>query len=119
MVSDRELGTVLSIQENPFPIPNEFTEEQKRNALKVIRRNISLVFSGLSVHNRSGEQSNPLMTSHVRPFLDGVGKSVVQPEESPSLLFYYLFDDWATSYSLVIRREHSYSAALDKIVSNY
>jgi hypothetical protein len=36
--------------------------------------------------------------------------------EASSLLFYYLFDDWYTSYSLVARKEHQYSAKLEDLV---
>lgn len=36
--------------------------------------------------------------------------------DSSSLIFYYLFDDWYTSYSLVAKKEHQYSAQLDSLV---
>lgn len=39
------------------------------------------------------------------------------PESNPaSLLFYYLFDDWHTSYSLVARSEHRYGEQLEELV---
>ena len=38
--------------------------------------------------------------------------------EVPSLLFYYLFDDWYASYSLVSRSEHQYGKQLEQLVMN-
>ncbi|PGH05388.1 hypothetical protein AJ80_08356 [Polytolypa hystricis UAMH7299] len=109
-------GTVVSIQENPFPDRNKFTAEARTKALGVIRRNSGLILSGLSTHHGSSGHNNPLMTSHVRYFQNDSGKPTIRPAgEGASLLFYYLFDDWVTSYSLVIRREHSYSSALEKL----
>lgn len=35
--------------------------------------------------------------------------------EMTSLLFYYLFDDWLTSYSLIAQRDHLYRAELEEI----
>lgn len=35
--------------------------------------------------------------------------------DASSLLF-YLFDDWYTSYSLVVRKEQQYSAQLEDLV---
>ena len=35
--------------------------------------------------------------------------------DSPSLLVYYLFDDWYSIYSLIAKSEHQYRVQLDKI----
>lgn len=37
-------------------------------------------------------------------------------ENGPSLLFYYLFDDWYASYGLVARRQQQYGARLTELV---
>ena len=48
---------------------------------------------------------------------DGVkGGRFASLGDASSLVFYYLFDDWYTSYSLVARREHRYSAQLEDLV---
>jgi len=48
---------------------------------------------------------------------DGVKDSFDAPlGDASSLLFYYLFDDWYTSYSLVARKEHQYGAQLEHLV---
>lgn len=113
--ADLHLDTVISIQENPFPHPEKFETIDRINSLKVIRRNAMLVFAGLSMQS-DGKRLNPLMATQVRNFPDTTS---VKSEESASLLFYYLFDDWISSYSLVIKKEHSYSTALETLVSSH
>jgi len=36
----------------------------------------------------------------------------------PGLLFFYLFADEISTYSLIVRREHRYTVELNAIVSN-
>ncbi|PGH17206.1 hypothetical protein AJ79_01344 [Helicocarpus griseus UAMH5409] len=108
-------GTVISIHENPFPRAPDITPQQRQKALEVIRRNTNLVFSGISSQHVASEHRNPLMTTYVRNFPNETGTVAVKAGEGPSLLFYYLFDNWLSNYSLVIGREHSYSAALNKL----
>ncbi|OAX80161.1 hypothetical protein ACJ72_05506 [Emergomyces africanus] len=108
-------GTVISIHENPFPGPTSLTPVQRQKAVEVIRRNTNLVFSGISSQHIASEHSNPLITTYVRNFPNETGTSAIKPGEGPSLLFYYLFDNWPANYNLVIGREHSYNAALDNL----
>ena len=42
--------------------------------------------------------------------------SKVTLSDSPSSLFYYLFDDWYTSYALVAKKEQQYAAQLGNLV---
>ena len=122
VMSLTSLGTVVSIQENPFPDPDSFAESDRKIVLEAIHRNVSLTFSAISKHHGASEHSNPLMTIHVRNFpnaspANGTNQSTMKPGDAPSLLFYYLFEDWATNYSLVVRAEGSYGAALNRLVS--
>ncbi|WEW55785.1 hypothetical protein PRK78_001218 [Emydomyces testavorans] len=113
-------GTVISIQENPFA-QETLTPDQRREALKVIRRNTGLVLFGISKQHGEKKKKNPLMGTHIRnPSNSSHSSEVVRvgKGEGPSLLFYYIFDDWATNYSLVIGREHSYSSALGTLRTN-
>ena len=41
----------------------------------------------------------------------------MRDEESPSLLVYYLFDDWYSSYGLVSRSENHFGVQLERVVS--
>ena len=122
VMSLTSLGTVVSIQENPFPYPDSFAESDRKIALEAIRRNVSLIFSAISKHHGASENSNPLMTTHVRNFPNASPpnvsqQSTVKPSDAPSLLFYYIFEDWATNYSLVARGEGSYGDTLNRLVS--
>ena len=59
---------------------------------------------------------NPMMTLPVRSGLQPVKDSDISPSDAPSLLFFYLFDDWVTSYSLVAKGQHTYAERIDKLV---
>ena len=37
--------------------------------------------------------------------------------DAPGLLFYYLFDDWYSTYSLVTQDKNQYTVKLKKLVS--
>ncbi|THC98774.1 hypothetical protein EYZ11_001753 [Aspergillus tanneri] len=39
----------------------------------------------------------------------------IKQEDGPSLLFYYIFDDWISTYALVAKREHAYGVELDEL----
>ncbi|PGH07967.1 hypothetical protein GX51_01407 [Blastomyces parvus] len=108
-------GTVISIHENPFPGPTDLTPGQRQKAVEVIRRNTNLVFSAISSQHIASERGNALITTYVRNFPNQTGTAAIKPGEGASLLFYYLFDNWPANYNLVIGREHSYNAALDKL----
>lgn len=54
----------------------------------------------------------------MRHFNDvGSDQANIKQEDGPSLLFYYIFDDWVSSYGLIAKREHKYGVALEKLVS--
>ncbi|EER28026.1 hypothetical protein CPC735_033620 [Coccidioides posadasii C735 delta SOWgp] len=107
-------GTVISIQENPFA-QETLSPDQRQAALKVIRRNTGLILSGISKQHKEKKKQNPLMNTHIRNFSNASSDMRIKEGEGPSLLFYYIFDDWVTNYGLVIGREHSYSSALEKL----
>ncbi|KAJ5620679.1 hypothetical protein N7510_004663 [Penicillium lagena] len=115
-----EDGTVFSIQENPFPRAQgqESMEDMKR-VLDVVRRNIRFIFSGVSRQHSAVSENNSLVTIRVRHFTDsGPDQANIKQEDGPSLLFYYIFDDWMSSYGLIAKREHKYGVALDQMRGN-
>ena len=61
-------------------------------------------------------EDNPIMTLTLRRDFDPGAIEPLSSTESSNLLFYYLFDDWYTSYSLVARKEHQYGAKLEELV---
>lgn len=84
--------------------------------LNVIRRNLLNVFMQLSEVNDVRRKTNPINTLDIRPSLGSNQSSDITIADSPSLLFYYLFDDWYTSYALVAKSEHQYAMELEKLV---
>ncbi|MCJ1478643.1 hypothetical protein MMC13_007324 [Lambiella insularis] len=109
-------GTVISIHENAFPKHDAPLNNEEQKDLKAIRRNLSNVFCQISNANEVKTLQNPIETLPIRsPSLKKDGQPHALPADIPSLLFYYLFDDWYTSYSLVARREHQYGTKLEKL----
>ncbi|KAL9130597.1 MAG: hypothetical protein Q9217_001257 [Psora testacea] len=101
--------TVISIHENPFPGHRDPLRETDAKVLELIRRNLCNVFKQLSRTNRAWRKENPINTLDIRPGLSFNHTTTVTISDSPGLLFYYLFDDWYTSYALVARKEQQYA----------
>ncbi|PYI19394.1 hypothetical protein BO86DRAFT_328078 [Aspergillus japonicus CBS 114.51] len=112
-------GTVINMQENPFPGLSGPSEKEIKAVLGVVRRNLQLIFSGVSKHHPTSSESESLVTIRVRPSSEaGPEQTSIRQEDGPSLLFYYIFDDWVSSYALVAKREHKYGVALDRLRQN-
>ena len=109
--------TVISIHENPYPNHRDDLDQGKAKALKHIRRNLFNVFRQLSATQRDWRQTNPIDTLDIRPSESLFKGATVTISDSPGLLFYYLFDDWYTTYALVAREEQQYARVLDGLVS--
>ena len=93
--------------------------ENEEPLFKVVRRNLLNVFMQLSKVNDSHRKNNPINTLDIRPSLRSNQSSNITIADSPSLLFYYLFDDWYSSYALVAKSEHQYAMELEKLVRPY
>ena len=75
------------------------------------------VFDQISKATDGDQMLNPIMTVQVRAGRNAnLAESHVRDEDSASLLLYYLFDDWFTSYSLVAKSDHKYKRQLNSIV---
>lgn len=115
------VGTTISIHENPFPGQQGNLKPEQNESLSAIRRNLLNVFGQLSRASSGQRERNPIMALPIRGSLtsgeDGTkDRKPTSMGDDSSLLFYYLFDDWYTSYSLVARKEHQYSAQLEDLV---
>ncbi|KAJ0416073.1 hypothetical protein BJY00DRAFT_304404 [Aspergillus carlsbadensis] len=109
-------GTVVSIQENPYLESAAQSEAEMKAVTAVSRRNIQFIFAGVSKQRSPASENDSLVTIRVRPFHDtGPDPAAIKQEDGPSLLFFYIFDDWVSSYSLVAKREHTYGVALDRL----
>ncbi|XHG06833.1 hypothetical protein AWENTII_010011 [Aspergillus wentii] len=113
-------GTIISIQENPYPGPQgPPPEEDTKAVLGIVRRNVQFIFSGVSKQHYATSESDSLVTIRVRHFSDsGPDQASIKQEDGSSLLFYYIFDDWVSSYGLVAKREHKYGVFLDRVRRN-
>ena len=108
-------GTVVSIYENPFADRQQDFGPETRKRLEMIRRNLLNVFKQLSAANNDYRKNNPIYTLDIRPGLTSNQSRTINITDSPSLLFYYLFDDWYSSYALVSKAEHQYADQLEKV----
>ena len=85
-----------------------------------MRRNVRFIFSGVSRQHLTMSESDSLVTIRVRHFNDvGPDQASIKQEDGPSLIFYYIFDDWVSSYGLIAKREHKYGVALEELVSYF
>ncbi|CUS12431.1 unnamed protein product [Tuber aestivum] len=111
-------GTVLSLHEAPGKDVGE-------KELAIIRRNLVTVFRSLSRSRAAmGKVASSVQTGGMdelpfrRNFAEGGGsenagiRHLPEVESGPSLLFYYLFDDWYSSLELVVGRGYPYSARM-------
>ncbi|KAG0155039.1 hypothetical protein PDIDSM_612 [Penicillium digitatum] len=109
-------GTIISIQENPFARRKGVPIDEAKPVLDIVRRNIRFIFAGVSRQHFAMSESESLITIRVRRFSDlGPDQANIKQEDGPSLLFYYIFDDWVSSYGLIAKREHKYGVALEKL----
>ncbi|KAB8231533.1 uncharacterized protein BDW43DRAFT_140064 [Aspergillus alliaceus] len=109
-------GTVISMQENPYPGLSAPSERELKAVLGIVRRNVQFIFSGVPKRHSAQSESDSLVTIRVRPSQGGgPDQASIKQEDGPSLLFYYIFDDWVSSYALVAKREHQYGVLLDQL----
>ncbi|KAJ5204496.1 uncharacterized protein N7498_005375 [Penicillium cinerascens] len=109
-------GTIISIQENPLPMQQGPLSTSQGKILDVVRRNTKFIFSGVSKQHLNASENDSLVTIRVRHFSDsGPEEANIKQEDGPSLLFYYIFDDWVSSYGLIAKREHKYGVALERL----
>lgn len=116
-IADLFAGTIISIQENPFARQQGVPIDEAKPVLDIVRRNIRFIFAGVSRQHFAMSESESLITIRVRHFSDlGPDQANIKQEDGPSLLFYYIFDDWVSSYGLIAKREHKYGVALEELV---
>lgn len=107
--------TVISVSEDPFPFCNGDLSAQDLKMMFTIRANLHNVFRQLT------KVSTPFGDTALQqlPIRQRIGNSdeetAHRPTDACGLLFYYLFEDWATTIKLVSKGEHGYSAELDRL----
>ncbi|KAL5114679.1 hypothetical protein ACEQ8H_007412 [Pleosporales sp. CAS-2024a] len=108
--------TVISVSEDPFPFTNASNlSAADLKLLYTTRRNLVNVFRQLT------KAPTPLHDAALiqLPIRQRVGHSdeetAHRTSDAPGLLFYYLFEDWGTTFNLISKREHGYAAELDRL----
>jgi hypothetical protein len=108
--------TVITIHENPYPFRAGPLSHREQRNLTIIRRNLINVFRQCSKTRDPLAEVTPL----VLPLRIRVGDSAKEEQhrasDVPGLLFYYLFDDWLSIYTLVARRDNHFAIELNDLV---
>lgn len=108
-------STVITINEDPFPRDSSnYLSPVQQRIFNETRRNLTNVFRSLSLAD-----SDPLHVRNPMTLLPLRSRLGSTPEESahrasdtPGLLFYYLFENWQNSYTLITRKESRYGLEL-------
>ncbi|KAK6340515.1 hypothetical protein TWF696_008841 [Orbilia brochopaga] len=106
-------GTVISIHE-PFPVHDEDPNGANKSNAECIRRNLRMIVKCLSTVRLP--QKADSSSRDTRLAIDD-GALLLRKSDGPTsdLLFYYLFDDWYTTWDVVVKRAHPYSEDLNLI----
>ena len=108
--------TIITINEDPYPYSEGRLSHLEGQILLETRRNLINVFRSLSSVDEPGPAS-PLTLLPIRQRLGHtIEETAHRPSDAPGLLFYYLFENWFNSYSLVTRRDSRYGKELDHVV---
>jgi len=113
-----EEATVISISEDPFPFSEGRLQVDELRTLYTTRRNLVTVFRQLTKAPTAFRENSLIMLPIRHRIGNSEEETAHRPTDAPGLLFYYLFEDWFTTYSLVTRREHGYAAELDRLVGS-
>ncbi|ETI26241.1 hypothetical protein G647_03018 [Cladophialophora carrionii CBS 160.54] len=100
-------GTVVSVFERPAGADAVTHFETRRNVLNVFRH--------LSRQHDQDNAKDALFQVRVRWLNEISNNSATgyDRKEAASLLFYYLFDDWVSTFKLIARVEHPYREKLE------
>ncbi|KAF2156017.1 hypothetical protein K461DRAFT_318652 [Myriangium duriaei CBS 260.36] len=109
--------TIISINEDLFPNHHgRLSAPQKSIYLRTIQ-NVVNVFRSLSL--AMDPTASRLNRLPIRKRLaEGDKAATDRARDAPGLLFYFLFENWFNSYSLVTRRDSRYGTELQKIRSD-
>ncbi|KAK0837095.1 hypothetical protein LTS02_018023, partial [Friedmanniomyces endolithicus] len=112
-----EDNTVITINEDPFPYANGQLDGLQQRILQETRRNLVNVFRSLSRVDEDARLAHTPTTLLPLRFRlgDTPDETAHRESDTPGLLFYYLFENFHNSYTLVTRRESRYGAELSEL----
>lgn len=102
--------TVITLHEDPYHGRTTLSDVQKET-LHILRQHFMRIFRAIVAPINDADHThsqNPLVILPLRRTFDDAATP-------SSLLFHYIFDDWAASYALVARKEYMYGTKLDEI----
>lgn len=113
LLSDR---TVITITEDLFPYSSGYVTPLQQRILNETRSNLSNVFRSLSKVDMNWKDESPLTLLPIRRRLGDTSEETAhRTTDAPGLLFYYLFENWENSYSLVTSKESRYGIELQRV----
>ena len=101
-------STVITINEDPFPRDSSnYLSPIQQRIFNETRRNLTNVFRSLSLADSDPMHvRNPMTLLPLRSRLGSTPEeSAHRASDTPGLLFYYLFENWQNSYTLITRKE--------------
>ncbi|EWC48736.1 hypothetical protein DRE_00041 [Drechslerella stenobrocha 248] len=108
-------NTIITLHE-PFPPfrPDVATHDKVRNTTSRLRRNMRMILRCLS--GAGLPRSQGAFEEYNAEFAMETGALIVRqtslPQQASGLLFYYLFDDWYSTWGLTVDRAHPYNKKL-------
>lgn len=112
-----EDGTVISINEDPFPLAYGQLDCFQQRIVLETRRSLATILCSLSKVGKDSLMAHkPMALLPLRMQLgDTPEETTHRASDAPGLLFYYLFENWQNSYSLIIRRDSRYDIELAEL----
>ncbi|KAK1068768.1 hypothetical protein LTR74_005426 [Friedmanniomyces endolithicus] len=112
-----EDNTVITINEDPFPYANGQLDGLQQRILQETRRNLVNVFRSLSRVDEDARLAHTPTTLLPLRFRlgDTPDETAHRESDTPGLLFYYLFENFHNSYTLVTRGESRYEVELSNL----
>lgn len=111
-------STVITINEDPFPYSTHpLLSPIQQRIFHETRRNLINVFRSLSLADSDPSKTrNPMTLLPLRSRLGQTREeSAHRASDTPGLLFYYLFENWHNSYTLITRKESRYGLELTSL----
>ncbi|QIX02394.1 hypothetical protein AMS68_007911 [Peltaster fructicola] len=110
-------NTIITINEDIFPQAHLAYSAKQLQVLCETRHNLVNVFRSLSlVDSDPLEARNPMRLLPIRARLGTTeAENVHHESDAPGLLFYYLFENWQNSYTLITRKESRYGLELERL----
>lgn len=110
-------STVISINEDPFPFSGGRLNRFQQRVVAETRRNLVSIVRSLSNGDEDSLMAEkPLAMFPIRTRVGNTSEETAHRlSDTPGLLFYYLFENWHNSYSLITRRESRYGDDLRKL----